>query len=111
LTQNGIGQLTIIISEASGNVLAYALGALQEAMVYGFGWDALSADFILKVVAFVDNNNLNVRKSALEILIHLSNSPKYGYATVASAFDSSTQKPFANLVNLLVCSSFYFQIK
>ena len=107
LTQNGITHLTNLIGETTGNTLAYALGALQEAMSYG--WDSLSSTFISKVVTFVDSSNINVCKSALELLIHLSNNPKHGYSTLETAFKSASQKPFANLVHLLV-SVFNFLI-
>lgn len=55
-----------------GNTLAYALSALQEAMSYGFGWDNLSNEFVMKVVSFVDNSNLNVSRYFI-FLFYLSN--------------------------------------
>jgi hypothetical protein len=106
LTLNGITHITNLISEATGNTLAYALSALQEAMSYGYGFDSLPLTFIQKIITCIDSSNLNVCRSALEILILLSNSPKYGFKTLEGAFTSyaktQEKQPFANLINLLV---------
>lgn len=117
LDANGISRIYEVIGEATGNTLAYALSSLQEAMSYGFGWDTLPPGFIQKgtnrmecslainsfitVISHIESSNLNVCRSALQILIHISNSPKHGFAALKDNF-ASFQNPFSNLVNLLV---------
>lgn len=102
---NGVSILISIISEATGNTLAYALGALQEALYnHGYSLESLPQNFIQKISTLIDGANLNVCRSALEILALISGSGKQ-FKTVEAAFNATknTDKlPFSNLVNLLV---------
>lgn len=98
--------LTQLINTVSGNALAYALSAIQEAMSYGHGWEDLPQKFIDDVVSFEDSSNLNVCRSALEILLHLCINPTYGFKCLEDTFIRQNQQrnkaPYYNLIQLLV---------
>lgn len=49
LRQDGLRHLVDVISESTGNMLAYGLSALQVAIGYNIGLDNISADFVDKV--------------------------------------------------------------
>jgi len=112
LNQNGVAQLATVIFDATGNTLAYALSALQEAMGYGFGWDSLASDFVNKVMTLIDQSNINVCKSALEIMNLLIENPTIGFKTLEAGFIAlNSWSPYQNLVALLGSTDLNIQLR
>jgi len=85
IAKDGISAITAMVLSASGNMLAYALSALDTCMNYGFGWDNLSPQVIEKLVSFLSSTNLNVSRSAFKIAVHLAGSKNHGYPLLSAS--------------------------
>ncbi|KAJ3491834.1 hypothetical protein NLI96_g392 [Meripilus lineatus] len=70
LDRDGLYELISVINASHGNVLAYALTAMQNLMDLDYGWSNLGNDFILKVVQILSSENslINVCRPATAIL-------------------------------------------
>ena len=122
LAQGGLALLSNAIRLLSGNVLSYALGALEGSFEVslnsGIGWESITIDDITHIVSLTrtcltdQNPNLNASKSAFRFLSHLiefaasSNSTHKGFSVVYEAIVSVSRKnnqpPFSMLISGLM---------
>ncbi|KAK0189031.1 ELMO/CED-12 family-domain-containing protein [Armillaria mellea] len=83
ISQNGLAELVDVIYTFPGNVLAYALSAMQNLMELDYGWSNLDDTFILKIVQILSSQNLiNVCRPATAILKKLVEADPYGFHVV-----------------------------
>ncbi|KAI0330931.1 hypothetical protein GY45DRAFT_1370414 [Cubamyces sp. BRFM 1775] len=70
LQRDGLRELIEVINSAHGNILAYALTAMQNLMELDYGWANLGNSFILKVVQILSSEQspINVCRPATAIL-------------------------------------------
>ncbi|KAI0923725.1 hypothetical protein AcV5_009196 [Taiwanofungus camphoratus] len=70
LQRDGLHELIQVINTAHGNILAYALTAMQNLMELDYGWDKLDDCFILKIVQILSSEQslINVCRPATAIL-------------------------------------------
>ncbi|OCH96256.1 hypothetical protein OBBRIDRAFT_229080 [Obba rivulosa] len=70
LQRDGLHELIQIIETSHGNILAYALTAMQNLMELDHGWESLDDAFILKVVQILssEQSRINVCRPATAIL-------------------------------------------
>lgn len=70
ISQNGLAELVDVIYTFPGNVLAYALSAMQNLMELDYGWSNLDDTFIFKIVQILSSsqNLINVCRPATAIL-------------------------------------------
>lgn len=70
LKRDGLQELISIINTTQGNILAYALTAMQNLMELDHGWSELTDAFILRVVQILSSPNslINVCRPATAIL-------------------------------------------
>ncbi|KAI0091646.1 ELMO/CED-12 family-domain-containing protein [Irpex rosettiformis] len=70
LNRDGLSELIDIINKYQGNILAYALTALQHLMELDHGWSDLNDDFIFRVVQILSSETplINVCRPATAIL-------------------------------------------
>eukprot|EP01112_Ceratiomyxa_fruticulosa_P021611 TRINITY_DN7666_c0_g3_i2.p1 TRINITY_DN7666_c0_g3~~TRINITY_DN7666_c0_g3_i2.p1 ORF type:complete len:712 (+),score=155.21 TRINITY_DN7666_c0_g3_i2:203-2338(+) len=119
LEMEGVTSLISILDELAGNTLAYGLSALQAAMDYGFGWDSVPISFIQKAIQYMESSSPSVCKSALRILILLTDSPKLGFSAVSSYLmgsnaetlqNTSEKQPLSVLITLLGSTDLDIQV-
>ncbi|KAI0741714.1 ELMO/CED-12 family-domain-containing protein [Daedaleopsis nitida] len=70
LQRDGLHELIDVINTSHGNILAYALTAMQNLMELDYGWSNLDNNFILKVVQILsaEQSLINVCRPATAIL-------------------------------------------
>ncbi|EJF64399.1 hypothetical protein DICSQDRAFT_54246 [Dichomitus squalens LYAD-421 SS1] len=70
LQRDGLHELIDVINSSHGNILAYALTAMQNLMELDYGWANLDSSFILKVVQILSSEQspINVCRPATAIL-------------------------------------------
>ncbi|KZT10174.1 uncharacterized protein LAESUDRAFT_756360 [Laetiporus sulphureus 93-53] len=70
LQRDGLNELIGVIKVSHGNMLAYALTAMQNLMELDHGWDTLDDTFILKIVEILSSSQslINVCRPATAIL-------------------------------------------
>ncbi|KAI0765665.1 ELMO/CED-12 family-domain-containing protein [Trametes elegans] len=73
LQRDGLRELIDVINVSHGNVLAYALTAMQNLMELDYGWAHLDNSFILKIVQILSSEHspINVCRPATAILKRL----------------------------------------
>jgi len=139
LKQEGLSAIITIITDSTGNALAYALNAFEEAMNYCIknltstsspfvtsplekhlipNLSSLSFEFIVKLVTYLylEAVSLNVCRSALNILYRLlyNSDTTKGLEIILSAFKeaphTSGKPPLRILVELLESTNLYVQL-
>ncbi|PCH36212.1 hypothetical protein WOLCODRAFT_140255 [Wolfiporia cocos MD-104 SS10] len=90
LHRDGLYELISVISTSHGNVLAYALTAMQNLMELDHGWDALDNEFILTIVRILSSKQslINVCRPATAILKKLVEASPAGAPTAHLASSS-----------------------
>ncbi|KAI0676076.1 ELMO/CED-12 family-domain-containing protein [Trametes maxima] len=91
LQRDGLRELIDVINASHGNVLAYALTAMQNLMELDYGWANLDNTFILKVVQILSSETslINVCRPATAILKRLVEADP---SSVAHINNASTSK-------------------
>ncbi|KAI8996397.1 ELMO/CED-12 family-domain-containing protein [Trametes punicea] len=94
LQRDGLRELIDVINNSHGNILAYALTAMQNLMELDYGWSSLDNDFILKVVQILSSENspINVCRPATAILKRLVEADPSSASGQNAATAASTSK-------------------
>lgn len=118
--RGGVQSLANIISNASGNTLAYALTSMQNLMEHDHGWENLSPQFIDKLVSILVKQTLvNICRPATAVLIRLVCADKsnqtaaikcYGFAVIRAALLSPELNFLPTLVQRLSTSDNILQL-
>ncbi|THG99143.1 hypothetical protein EW026_g3135 [Hermanssonia centrifuga] len=96
LNRDGLNELIRVINDGRGNILAYALTAMQNLMELDHGWSQLDDDFIYRVVQILssDTSLINVCRPATAILKKLVEAdPMTAPGPHALAASSSNRPP------------------
>lgn len=119
VASGGVKKLEQVIRSQHGNILAYALIALQNLMEYEYGWENFSQEFIGTLVSIIATQPLvNVCRPATAIVIKLvlsdrsipsSSIQNYGYDVVIQAI-SALPSFLPTLVQRLSATDFFLQI-
>eukprot|EP01103_Thecamoeba_quadrilineata_P017824 TRINITY_DN648_c0_g1_i1.p1 TRINITY_DN648_c0_g1~~TRINITY_DN648_c0_g1_i1.p1 ORF type:complete len:907 (-),score=175.99 TRINITY_DN648_c0_g1_i1:120-2840(-) len=101
----GLNLVIELLPTINGVTLSYALCALECTMTTDCGWEWLTPSFINYIISLIDNQNINICKNALKILLNLTQYHPHGckalnYALFSVAKNNS-QRPYKNLVLLL----------
>lgn len=104
LTENGLAELIVFVSENQGSPLAAGLKALHSALLFKIGWETITDNFLIHVfLPLLNSTNINVRRNALEITALLANDDSFGFRRIDQCIKqcAGDENPYISVIQSL----------